>query len=75
MDETHSLMAFIAVIIAIVFICIPFRTIIYKFCLQKQEASEDPADMYMGKYQTFDTDYDKENPISKRNGFVRVLSM
>lgn len=33
MDDTHSLMAFIAFIIAVIMICLPIRTIIYKFCL------------------------------------------
>ncbi len=49
----------------------PVRTIINK-CFENN-GEEKSKITYSDKFMTFPTDYDRENPVTKNDGFIRVL--
>lgn len=57
-------------------ILVPIRSMIAAFCVttidrEQRDASKD----YLNKVLTFPTDYDKENPLTKKQGQLRWLAI
>lgn len=53
------------------FILVPVRTIINR-CLDASKALSN-ANKYDEMFLTFASDYDRENPVSKQQGFLRLI--
>lgn len=62
---------FIALAIVIIFVILPIRT-----CINKCIKPEMPDEMtYMEKFEDFTTDYDCENPVTKKEGDIRLIEL
>ena len=67
----HILPALIVLLVVIVFIILPIRT-----CINKCIKPDAPLDVsYWNAFESFITDYDTENPVTKKEGMIRKLQM
>lgn len=57
-----------AVLVAILMILLPVKTIIYKFCLPKEINVED-EDTWTMSYHKFGSCYHRENPLTNKVGY------
>lgn len=57
---------------AIVFVLFPVRTIINKAVINIDNLLDDKIN-YFNEFDKFTCDYDRENPITKKEGFLRIL--
>ena len=54
------------------FVLLPIRTVINK-CVSDTNIKLDQRETYSTVFDKFTCDYDRENPVTKREGFMRVL--
>ena len=62
-----------AIVIAIICLCCPFRTYINKSA-DEHSVLEDET-RYEQKFLQFQSDYDRENPLTKKSGGIRVIDL
>lgn len=67
---TKVIPALVILILAIILILLPVRTIINK-CHESQKVVR--KETYETKFVEFTTDYDRENPVTKNQGLVRYM--
>ena len=58
----------ITLIVTCLCILTPIRSIIKRWCIAKDENARDPETDYKHQALGFPTDYDKENPLTKKQG-------
>jgi hypothetical protein len=63
-----------ALVFALLCILCPVRLIIQRFCISDWDI-EDANKKYSTLVTTFPTDYDKENPLTKKEGEKRWLEI
>ena len=67
---TKTLPALGCLIFALILILMPIRSCINK-CYEDQRAIA--RETYDQKFAEFPTDYDRENPVTKNEGLVRIM--
>lgn len=73
LSSDAELYAFSSVIVASVFVLLPIRTCIN--CFANKDKALESEQEYNDLYMTFATDYDKENPLTGKQGQLRILEM
>ena len=64
----------VSLLLAVVCILCPFRLIIQKYCIMDWDI-EEANKRYSNLVTSFPTDYDKENPLTKKKGDERWLNI
>jgi len=72
-DETTKGVPIYALITALICLIIPFRSILKVF-INLREALNDER-RYKKFALSFSSDYDKENPLTKKQGIIRLLKL
>jgi hypothetical protein len=68
---TKTLPALICLITALIFLLLPIRSCINKCYEGRQVFGREET--YEVKFAEFPTDYDRENPVTKNEGIIRVM--
>lgn len=74
MSKGAQIFPIVALLFAVLCILCPIRLIIQMFCLKTYDI-EDSNKKYSSRISTFPTDYDKENPLTKKRGEERWLDI
>jgi len=72
-DQRRLIVPFAALGITILFLLLPVRTMIKKCCRNEDDSDKDNT-TYEKIFSRFPTDYDRENPVTKNEGFLRLIN-